>query len=553
MEPKHPRPTSRTTRPRRRLLLRVSVAGLVLVALTVSVVSLALAVTPSFPDVPASHPYHEAITDLAGRGIINGYADGSFRPDYSVVRQQFAKMIVLTMGHDVPPGIVCPFLDVDLTPNPVDPLYPAKYVAVCALHGITRGTTATTFDPSANITRFQLLSMVVRAVDEVRPGLLLAPPDTFLPTWDPDLSPQHGDNAARAEYNGLLAGMGLSVLDPDADMTRGETAQVLHNVLAKVTPVTTTLTSTTEPPTTSSSTTVVTPPSSTTTTVPHAGWEDLGGVVSSSPAVASWGERRLDVVVRSSDNTLHHKSFGGGSWSAWEVLEYQTAQPGSDPALVSWGPNRIDLFFRTNRIFLQQLVWRDGDWNLYSEDIGGALGDPGVCSRATGSIDLFNEGATDWVYHRIYSVDYRAERPYGWLPGVWDLKGGVKADTSPAAVSWGTDRMDVFAWRDDDHIWHTSWNGDWSAWEDLGGPLSSKPTACSWGPGRLDVFARGPDGLLWHKYFTGVWSGWHSEGGAAIASAPAAVSWGPNRIDVFAKGTDDHLLHRWWNGSTWLP
>ena len=73
------------------------------------------------------------------------------------------------------------FTDVDPTPNPVDPLYPATYVAVCALHGITRGTTPTTFDPYANITRFQLLSMVVRAVDEVRPGLLPAPPDTSCP------------------------------------------------------------------------------------------------------------------------------------------------------------------------------------------------------------------------------------------------------------------------------------------------------------------------------------------------------------------------------------
>ena len=190
--------------------------------------------TPFFLDVPMSHPYYQAIQHLANAGIINGKTDGKFHPGDAVMRQQFAKMIVKTMGHDVPPGIVCPFVDVDLTPNPVDPLYPAKYVAVCALHGITVGKTATTFDPYSNITRFQVMTMVVRAVDEVQPGLLVTPPGTFVPTWDPDLSAQHGLNTARAEYHGLVAGIDLSVLDPGGDMTRGEVAQVLWNVMQKL-------------------------------------------------------------------------------------------------------------------------------------------------------------------------------------------------------------------------------------------------------------------------------------------------------------------------------
>ena len=72
------------------------------------------------------------------------------------------------------------------------------------------------------------------AVDNLHPGLLATPPDTFVPTWDPGLSPQHGLNAARAEYNGLLAGIDLSVLDPGGDMTRGEIAELLWNVMQKL-------------------------------------------------------------------------------------------------------------------------------------------------------------------------------------------------------------------------------------------------------------------------------------------------------------------------------
>ena len=56
----------------------------------------------SFPDVPMTHPFHEGITYLAARGIVEGYANGFFGPDDSVRRAQLAKMIILALGkHDV--------------------------------------------------------------------------------------------------------------------------------------------------------------------------------------------------------------------------------------------------------------------------------------------------------------------------------------------------------------------------------------------------------------------------------------------------------------------
>ena len=62
----------------------------------------------AFPDVPAGHPYYNAIYDLADRGIIAGYEDGTFGPGDPVTRQQFAKMIVKTLGYTVTGTEVCP-------------------------------------------------------------------------------------------------------------------------------------------------------------------------------------------------------------------------------------------------------------------------------------------------------------------------------------------------------------------------------------------------------------------------------------------------------------
>jgi hypothetical protein len=239
----------------------ICAGAIVLTALVVSIASLALAAS-TFPDVPATHPYYTAITDLASRGIIGGYANGNFGPGDDVKRQQFAKMIVLTGGYPVSESDVCHFVDV--AKSDATTFYPDNFVAVCAARGITTGKTATTFDPYGNITRYQVVTMVVRAADDLQPGLLAAPPTGWNgnSTWAAD--PTHGANAARAEYNGLLAGLDLSTLSPSGNMTRGEVAQVLHNLLAKLTPPTTTTTSAST--TTSSSSTTTTTQAGTTTT-----------------------------------------------------------------------------------------------------------------------------------------------------------------------------------------------------------------------------------------------------------------------------------------------
>ena len=78
--------------------------------------------------------------------------------------------------------------------------------------------------------------MVVRAADHLHPGLLADPPAGDVPTWDLALSPSHGLNAWRAEYNGLLAGIvGFGrEWNPWQAATRGEVAQMLHVLAGKL-------------------------------------------------------------------------------------------------------------------------------------------------------------------------------------------------------------------------------------------------------------------------------------------------------------------------------
>ena len=49
----------------------------------------------SFSDVPSDYTYYSAITDLTAEGIINGFEDGTFKPEDPVTRAQFTKLICL--------------------------------------------------------------------------------------------------------------------------------------------------------------------------------------------------------------------------------------------------------------------------------------------------------------------------------------------------------------------------------------------------------------------------------------------------------------------------
>jgi hypothetical protein len=182
-----------------------------------------------FSDViPGVTPYSAAIAELADRGIITGFLDHTYRPNTLVLRQQFAKMIVLTMGYTVTGSEICPFRDV-VTHTGDDPFYPSKYVAVCAANGVVHGTTPTTFSPYDSITRQQLITVIVRAAD------LPAPPAAYLPSFTSAQfsTSEHYLNACKAEYSGLLGG--LLGVGPSykfvAGSTRGECAQLLHNLI----------------------------------------------------------------------------------------------------------------------------------------------------------------------------------------------------------------------------------------------------------------------------------------------------------------------------------
>ncbi len=136
--------------------------------------------------------------------------------------------------------------------------------------------------------------------------------------------------------------------------------------------------------------------------------------ITSSPTVASWGPRRLDVFARGADRELLH------TWSddAIGFAPFETF-PGSlvaAPAAVSWGSNRIDILAGNATpagTQLQQMRWDGGwaGWFTFFTDLG-LTSAPTISSAGVGMLDIYYRNAANGLSRRSY--DYRT----GWAPTV---------------------------------------------------------------------------------------------------------------------------------------
>jgi hypothetical protein len=296
-------------------------------------------------------------------------------------------------------------------------------------------------------------------------------------------------------------------------------------------------------------------------------WERFirpGGGVFSSPTAVSWGPGRIDVFARGINNTLHYTAYER-SWADSVYLSLR-GNLVSDflPVAVSWDTGRLDVFAlgrdNVGNTILQH-TWRQnaGRWSNW-ESLGGNLAPntiPAAVSWDTGRLDVFALGRDNIMQHIWYQGRWR-----NWEPLGEDDVFGRDLVGNPTAVSWGHGRLDVFALASDFTLRHKWYFGEWDKWrpvrddQTLGRDFSSTPTAVCWGSGRIDVFAKGGDNaVLRHNWYFGEWNDWEELGanenlGVSLTS-PHAVSWGNGKLDVFARDRLNHIIHKSHENGQW--
>lgn len=118
-----------------------------------------------FPDVPAGSYYADAIQAAYGLGIVNGYSDGTFRPDKSITRAEASAMLyraLQAMGWSIGsenPAVLSSYSDAASVPA-----YARGAMSVMVQSGILAGTTAGKLEPNRTMTRAEMAVVLARAL-----------------------------------------------------------------------------------------------------------------------------------------------------------------------------------------------------------------------------------------------------------------------------------------------------------------------------------------------------------------------------------------------------
>ena len=170
-----------------------------------------VAMAATYPDVTPDAACYSAVEQLSALGIMEGFDDGTFKPEEKVTRAQMAKLVVgaKNLLASAESNTTVKFDDVPATH------WAVGYVAEGVAQEIINGTSATTFDPDATVTFAQATKMLVNAAGyEEYAQIAGGWPNGYL-TWGSTLGVNKG-----------ITGVGN-----DTELTRAQVAQMLINAM----------------------------------------------------------------------------------------------------------------------------------------------------------------------------------------------------------------------------------------------------------------------------------------------------------------------------------
>lgn len=183
-----------------------------------------------FRDVPDSHWAAAAVRSLAAKGVVEGVNGDRFAPDAGVTRAQFAAMLVRALGADTTPQTEGTFADVQTND------WFAPYAEAAYRLGLVKGRDAGTFDPDAAVTREEMAVMLLRAYRLTQEAETAQASATVSAAYaDAEaVSGWAAEDLAEATALGLVHGRDGGRFEPEALLSRAESAQAVYNLLTTV-------------------------------------------------------------------------------------------------------------------------------------------------------------------------------------------------------------------------------------------------------------------------------------------------------------------------------
>lgn len=181
----------------------------------------AYASAKQFPDA-VNHWSEKAITNLAQKGVISGYPDGTVRPDEIITRGQFASMLAKSLGVGI---------TMAEEPRPFNDIYyhwSERSIKTLVESGIiAKADYDGSIKPDKAITRIEIIRMMVRASGKSNEANRIIGNTGFKD--DADISSADKGYVIIAKQNNIIAGYPDNTLRPKGEATRAEAFQLIYN------------------------------------------------------------------------------------------------------------------------------------------------------------------------------------------------------------------------------------------------------------------------------------------------------------------------------------
>lgn len=174
-------------------------------------ISSALAEDRAFPDVPESHPALTEIMALRSRGILQGYPDGSFRPDTTLNRAELSKLLIAGLHTEEDKNESSCFPDVKNE-------WFARYVCAAKRLKWVNGYPDLTFKPANTVNRAEAMKIIISSITSDFSFAARLPDDVTVDEW-------------YAQYVGKAVGMGIVTerrFEPAKPLTRADAAVYIY-------------------------------------------------------------------------------------------------------------------------------------------------------------------------------------------------------------------------------------------------------------------------------------------------------------------------------------
>lgn len=280
------------------------------------------------------------------------------------------------------------------------------------------------------------------------------------------------------------------------------------------------------------------------------GWSSFGGTVDGNPIPIVTAGGGIQFFARGTDGIVYTRSqaTAGGSWGSWGQLgiiitstELAVGRNNPNGELQVFAPDIAGELLTVGQF--QNGTW--GSWDSFDNNINMT---PAVAANENGGLELIAHHIDGSTWHK-----WQLSPNGAWSD--WESFGGNVA--GPPTIGTRPDGRLEFVVRGTDGLyyerWQTALNGSWSNWylprNDR--VFASNPVIIRDKEGTLTVFGRGTDNAIYYsKIETNGWSAWQSLGGG-VSSDPCVFANQDGTLQVVVRGTDGILYSRKETTTVW--